>query len=169
ADRKHTLAGQGLASLLGSSGGFANVFVTDQTITDDLQDAIEAFVLRESAGNPVANGITQGNISASINVDAVIRAGASPLDALNAICDSATWTTSWRINPDLTLDADLAQNLFRRSEEVVLNPWWGGRDSNITGYRTEISYRVDVHDTATTVAVREDDGTLVTADSTTTY
>lgn len=168
ADRKKTLSGQGLAALLGSSGGLGNTFVTDQTIEDDLEDAIEAFVLRESAGNPVANGITQGAISTTITTDAAVSAGASPLDALNAIIVSASLLSFWRINPDLTLDADLAANLFQQGQ-VILNPWWGGRDANITGYRTSITYRADVHDTATTVSVREDDNTLVSDDGTFTY
>lgn len=169
-DRRTTLDVYGAASLLGGPGGLGNVFSSDQTINEtSIENAVEAYVLRESVGNPVANGISQGALDAgAVDVDASINAGDSPLDALNAIYLAAGGAYKWRINPDLTLDMDDTNSLFR-DREAIFNPWWSGRDRNVTGYRCEIDPRTDVDDMATTVSVVEDDATLVTDDGTFTF
>lgn len=52
----------------------------------------------------------------------------------------------WRVNPDATLDADLASNLFRTTPEVILTADSGGREPDILGVQATLTARRSVEE-----------------------
>lgn len=160
--------GFGPAWWLGSNNGLSDLYEADFSPTKDFEDWIDdatGSVLR--VGGDAANGITKGSL---IDGDAttfqlLVEAGTSPLELLGLICRARD--NEWRINPDLTLDADDHATLFDQLNIIFVPE--GGRDIIAGCHLADIQIGADVEDYTTRVVVEAADTTTGSADHVTTY
>lgn len=156
-DRRLELGGFGPAEWLGPLGDvYEATFNPTKTFEDHLTDSNG--VLRVGADG--ANGITAGAIAAGGSTAQLnVKAGSSPADYLQLAC--AQFGNEWRINPDLTLDADDPATMWAPLALTFVD---GGGRGDQAGWRAIIEAPDDVEDYTTRVIVEAEDASTGDAD-----
>lgn len=159
---KTSFYGFGPAYWLGTNNGLSDLYEAAFSPTKSFDDWLTdstASVLR--VGGDAANGITAGSIDAGVGTAQIaVDAGASPLDLLNLAC--AQFGFEWRINADMTLDADDEATLFDTLNFIVVPD--GGRDILAGCWLAELTLAVDAEDYTTRVVVEAADASTGSAD-----
>lgn len=140
---KFDIGGPGLAAWLGDEDGKGDIIETALTKTNG------TFVQWVTSIRP--SSLTAGTYSAVGGTLTHTFQWVSPREALDYVANF--FGGEWKIQPNGTLDAGAQSDLFVVDPDVVVMPWSGGQDMNVTGINAAVGVARDMDDYTTRVVV----------------
>lgn len=153
---KFSIGGPGLAMWLGDEDNKGHVFETAFNWS--------AYTFTQAIRAVLPSSLTEGSLFSLSGTIAYKGQYKTPRDMLDYIV--TTYNAEWRVNPDLTVDAGLVENLYVTSPTVVIARKGDGRDMRLIAIPGDLQTERDGSDITTRVVLlAEGDGSSIATGS----